>query len=100
MGFSPRGPVGSPVLPLGYLSLDAPCEQDDLPDVCFHTPGFIFFFAHQAICIFSHVVFASAGLAKVLLLHAGVGCMACAPGLHVVVLLVGWLRRMACLLFS
>ena len=32
---------------------------------------------------------ASAGLAKVLLLHAGAGCMACVPGLHVVVLLVG-----------
>ena len=88
------------MLPFGYLSLDAPCEQDDWPDVCFHTPGFILFSHIMSSALFYHVVFASAGLAKVLLFHAGVGCMACAQGLHVVVLLVGWLRRMACLLFS
>ena len=49
---------------------------------------------------FSHVVFASAGLAKVLLLHAGVGCMACVPGLHVVVPLVGVMLHMTSSLCS
>ena len=77
------------MLPFGYLSLDALCEQDDWPDVCFHTPGFISFSHIKSSAFFSHVVFASAGSAKVLLFHAGVGCMACAQGLLVVVLLVG-----------
>jgi hypothetical protein len=67
------------------------CVSIHLASFLFRTPSHLHF---------SHVVFASAGLAKVLLLHAGVGCMACVPGLHVVVLLVGWLLCMACWLFS
>ena len=60
------------------------CVSTHLSSSFFRTPGLLHCF---------RFVFASLGLAKVLLIHAGVGCSACAQGLQLVVPLVGVMFR-------